>query len=796
MSSSPFLIHFDDSIVDELFRVAWFKNRWTLGFRTQRVKFGNKVVSFFQSRDLTSRSLALRITRELPNWSAITESGLHKIVCCKENGSGTTGDSLTYKLERTEPQDRRKKMEIFCHGDDWNGFADDHMEAYNMQGTSEDCSHEGLLHTEYNREVNCQVEIVSWRERRIKASILVKTTEDRIWRVLTDYERLAEFIPNLVWSERIHCPHPGRIWLFQRGMQRTMYWHIEAYVVLELEEVPNSGNGKELRFSMVDGDFKHYEGKWYLRPGPRPDLTVLHYEVNVIPRLFFPAAFVQRVIQSDLPVNLHALAERAERDSLSELNASVPQKEHQSIASFSSNVDITKIGSDASAVFAQNKQFIETSRQLNSNNNSQGNRVHTIPVKYMGKKGLGGLCEMGNYTVKFGKACNLDRQCVADEIHFRRFDDLLENGGVYYRVVATITVKAHPEDLWAVLIAYEDLPEFVPNLASSRVLSRERNRVRLLQEGCKCLLYMALHARVVLDLWEQPGYKITFQQVEGDFDSFEGTWTLEQFGSQHTILKYIVETKMHSDCLLSEAMIEEVIYEDLPSNLCAIRDRVELSGLKKNSYRTEFIWESTESSKHPTCQNQMTFKPLEKNSPSGSKLQNLKETKLKSHARQPHVVGIHEDFKVLEKEIECFISNHGQEGVMPMRRLLRCHGRLDLEKAITGMGGFRVIATRMKLSLAYKYRKPKGYWDSIHNLKQEVIRFQQEHGFDKEIMPSRKSMEKSGRYDLARALEKWGGLREVAQILGLKTSRRTKYSPKQDLSRDLLTWKISAESEH
>ncbi|MCH1922626.1 hypothetical protein L9G15_24755, partial [Shewanella sp. A3A] len=85
------------------------------------------------------------------------------------------------------------------------------------------------------------------------------------------------------------------------------------------------------------------------------------------------------------------------------------------------------------------------------------------------------------------------------------------------------------------------------------------------------LLYMVLHARVVMDLREKLEREISFEQVEGDFYSFKGKWRLEQLGDQHTLLKYMVETKMHKDTFLSESILEEVIYEDLPSNLCAIR---------------------------------------------------------------------------------------------------------------------------------------------------------------------------------------------------------------------------------
>lgn len=79
-----------------------------------------------------------------------------------------------------------------------------------------------------------------------------------------------------------------------------------------------------------------------------------------------------------------------------------------------------------------------------------------------------------------------------------------------------------------------------------------------MQEGCKGLLYMVLHARVVLDLCERHEQEISFEQVEGDFDSFEGKWLLEQLGNHHTLLKYTVESKMHKDTFLSEVIMEEV----------------------------------------------------------------------------------------------------------------------------------------------------------------------------------------------------------------------------------------------
>lgn len=619
----------------------------------------------------------------------------------------------------------------------------------------------------YGKTVDCRVDVISWRERHITASIVINANEQNVWDVLTEYERLAEFIPNLVCSKRIPCPHPDRIWLMQRGVQRALYWHIEAQVVLDLRELPDMVNGKELHFAMVDGDFKQYEGKWSLRPGPRPRTTILYYEVNVKPRFNFPAIFVERIIRKDLPLNLRAVAARAEAKSGTSLKMLPYQKKYPFLSpktvpptsnkNSTDNFPATRVPSDSQKV----KALYCEMDHLAKYDDVEDNRS-TDTLTKLSTININDLSDVSNGWRATGKTCRLDRPCVVDEVHLRRLDDLLENGGVHRSVIATITVNAPSRNVWNVLTTYESLPEFVPNLAISKIISRESNKVRLLQEGCKGLLYMVLHARVVLDLWECPEHEIHFEQVEGDFDSFRGKWVFEQLGNQHTLLKYVVETKMQKNCLLAEAIVEEVIYEDLPSNLSAIRDRVEIKENADMNHSTRCTYE-----KGLWAQNQYGAEdsnlPIRDGTTKGLNVPGDKPTKQK-----PKVLGLQQDIDILKFELSKFIAEYGQEGFMPMRKHLRLHGRVDLEKAITRMGGFRNIASLMNLSLAYKDRKPKGYWDSIENLKQEVSQFQRMWGIDPSYMPSRKSFERAGRFDLARAFEKWGGIYKVSRLLMLK----------------------------
>ncbi|KAI5056277.1 hypothetical protein GOP47_0028095 [Adiantum capillus-veneris] len=599
---------------------------------------------------------------------------------------------------------------------------------------------------EYN--VNCHVEVISWRERRITASIVIAASIKRVWQVLTNYERLSEFIPNLIRSEIIPCPFPGRLWLLQQGMQRMMYWNIEAHVILDLKEFPLVG---ELHFSMVDGDFMRYDGKWCLQTGPRRHSCLLHYEVNVVPKVIFPTAFVESIIKADLPKNLCAIAKRAE----AKLDLKL------------SNISRKDVLLQA----VQTNSEADTRRMVNA--------------------GVAGSQWSG-----FGRTCKLGSPCLVDEIHFRRLDDLLEKGVVHRQVVASITVKASSKDVWSVLTAYEALPEFVPNLVNSVVISREGKRVRLMQEGCKCLLYMVLHARVILDLWEQPEQEISFKQVEGDFDFFQGRWTLNELGAQHTVLKYTVETKIWKDCILAESLVEEVIYEDLPSNLCAIRDKVESSANSSSSVSMEIpdLISLTESVEPSICaklnlieaENFDTNSKREDDRDALTHKGSSTDLSKKRMGRGPRIQGLRDDFGVLEREIRDFIAAYGSEGIMPKRQLLRKHWRTDLEKAIKAVGGFSTVAARLKLSLSYDERKPRGYWDDIQNLRNEVIAAQKETGCDPDVLPSRLSIERLGKFGLSRAYEKWGGASETARILGLvpKGSNMRKRRGKKQSGKD------------
>ena len=61
---------------------------------------------------------------------------------------------------------------------------------------------------------------------------------------------------------------------------------------------------------------------------------MLHYEVNVVPKLVFPATFVENIIKEDLPKNLSAIAKRAEIEAEAEASIAVYYTHYRSITTY------------------------------------------------------------------------------------------------------------------------------------------------------------------------------------------------------------------------------------------------------------------------------------------------------------------------------------------------------------------------------------------------------------------------------------------------------------------------------
>ena len=158
-------------------------------------------------------------------------------------------------------------------------------------------------------KVEIQIEKIAERQRQISAKVQIPQPVELIWKVLTDYEALPDFLPNLAKSRLIEHPNGG-IRLEQVGSQRLLNFNFWARVVLDLEEC----FPKEINFRMVEGDFKSFSGSWCLEPYSLDEYvgTNLCYTIQVWPKLTMPVGIIENRLSKDLRLNLLAIYQRVE----------------------------------------------------------------------------------------------------------------------------------------------------------------------------------------------------------------------------------------------------------------------------------------------------------------------------------------------------------------------------------------------------------------------------------------------------------------------------------------------------
>lgn len=139
------------------------------------------------------------------------------------------------------------------------------------------------------------------RQRQLTASLLIPAAAEHLWRVLTDYERLPEFIPNLAEST-IVGEQDGATLLKQVGTQRVAGVKFRASVTLKMATCPC----ERIDFVMVEGDFVRFEGSWCLTPQSE-NATELTYALTVQAPRYMPISLIERRLKQDIGVNLDAI---------------------------------------------------------------------------------------------------------------------------------------------------------------------------------------------------------------------------------------------------------------------------------------------------------------------------------------------------------------------------------------------------------------------------------------------------------------------------------------------------------
>ena len=119
------------------------------------------------------------------------------------------------------------------------------------------------------------------RRSVVEAACVIPAPQDAVWRVLTDYDHLADIVPFLTES-RVTGETGGAKVLQQAGRGRLWIFHRSFAVTFGVEEQPESF----IAFRALAGDFRTFDGFW--RVEPTAEGTRVRHQVVIEPKFYLP----------------------------------------------------------------------------------------------------------------------------------------------------------------------------------------------------------------------------------------------------------------------------------------------------------------------------------------------------------------------------------------------------------------------------------------------------------------------------------------------------------------------------
>ena len=145
------------------------------------------------------------------------------------------------------------------------------------------------------------IEAPSMNSRQITASIIINSPIEDIWKIITDYDNLSDYVPNLTKSYSVPSP-TGIKRIFQEGAQRIIGFEFKASLMMDMIEdakyreidknrmLNNSTQTpRDLGFKLVESTmFSAFQGSWKLNsmassiPKSNKYKTLLVYSVYIL----------------------------------------------------------------------------------------------------------------------------------------------------------------------------------------------------------------------------------------------------------------------------------------------------------------------------------------------------------------------------------------------------------------------------------------------------------------------------------------------------------------------------------
>lgn len=149
------------------------------------------------------------------------------------------------------------------------------------------------------------------------------------------------------------------------------------------------------------------------------------------------------------------------------------------------------------------------------------------------------------------------------------------DGSKVYQIASSGTVAATPGAVWRILTDYNHLADYVPDLQSAKVVSRDGDKVIIEQLGATHFLFFSRPIHLVVQAREQGQNRIDVSLVEGDMKVYKCSWELRPDGSgTKLVYNAVIEPKFYVPGMVGTSIVRKDISRMMTAVLARL-DRVD-----------------------------------------------------------------------------------------------------------------------------------------------------------------------------------------------------------------------------
>ncbi|KAF3890740.1 cyclase/dehydrase [Tolypothrix bouteillei VB521301] len=163
--------------------------------------------------------------------------------------------------------------------------------------------------------------LVTGEKGKYTARVLVTTSLDTAWEVVTDYSNFAKFLPNVVSSKVISVNKNQKV-IEQVDSRQVLLLRVKSRVRSAITETAKS----RVDFQLVEGDLKSMKGYWLIEPiatytGAKATQVLITQVVEAQPKSGTPAKVFYSIFKDSLSNTMGAIKQEVEkRSSVSQNN--------------------------------------------------------------------------------------------------------------------------------------------------------------------------------------------------------------------------------------------------------------------------------------------------------------------------------------------------------------------------------------------------------------------------------------------------------------------------------------------